>query len=291
MAKSDQMFSIGREDFKVEIIVNPTKFIKEYGPRFDNTAYVNDIYIGSKNFLKPADGLIDEFGIEGVGVLNYKDARAGQKFIKIGVGALIRDTNEAYAFNRKYPLDELWPCYSEQAGNELKITQISREFHGYAYKYCKTYDVDANKKQLSIKYELTNFGKRAFDFEQYNHNWFYFASQPIGPDYYLSTDFDIAPDGSLTNWLESKTRKLLITKLIVRASYFSATVHSPRQTNHCVIANKACMQSVEVGGDFDICRFALYCQPDAICPEVFMKGGLESNQCRTWKRTYVFRTE
>lgn len=289
MTKENQVFLLGNDNFGVEVVANPSKFIKEHGPRFDNTAYVDKVWCSSKTFLNSGNGLVDEFGIMGIGVLNYDKAGIGQKFIKIGVGTVVRDINDSYQFYHKYPIHKLFSVdVNVIAKDEIVFSQISENLNGYSYKYIKNYKVDLNSQTLIIEYTLINTGQNSFEFEQYNHNWFYFSASNSGINYVIKNDFPLTVIKEIPDWLIVDDRSLRFKRKITEPGYCPFDVKNGI-LNRVLLANNTEKQSVEFSGDFSVNRFALYVQPDAVCPEVFIKNELEPNEEAKWKRVYTFK--
>jgi hypothetical protein len=288
---ANEVIVLKNGNLEVEIAVNPTNLIQQYGPRFDNTAYVSSIILNGNEFLKSGDGLVDEFGLSGYGVLGYNPSDMGGSFIKIGVGEIICDINEPYQFWHKYPLKDMWPIHANSCTNKVIVSQAGKVINGYGYNYQKTYEIDSNSSLLTIEYNLENIGSKPIEFEQYNHNWFHFSNRPIGPEYSLKTSFDIATVKGLPQWLKSNDGVLCFSDVVNKPIHFPTDIKAGSKLNSITIFNKYTGQAVEVGGDFNIYRFALYAQPDAVCPEVFKKGVIEPSQFLRWTRTYKFKSE
>lgn len=152
-------------------------------------------------------GLASEFGCghDGVncvgkpgdivnGVLGYDSARAGEPFLKIGVGVLIKGScpdcnpdrdDDHYRFNSPYQFyrPPSWKLLASPGPNE--VTFYSEERLGnYGYAIQKTTRLDGNV--LTVRTLLTNLGKNQFATPWYSHNFFNGDREPIGPGYVLN---------------------------------------------------------------------------------------------------------
>jgi hypothetical protein len=158
------------------------------------------------NWPESGVGLASEFGCghDGVncvgkgdivnGVLGYDTARAGEPFLKIGVGVLIKGScpdcnsdrdDDHYRFNSPYEFyrPPSWKLLASPGPNE--VTFYSEERLGqYGYAIQKTTRLDGNV--LTVRTLLTNLGKNQFATPWYSHNFFNGNREPIGPGYVLN---------------------------------------------------------------------------------------------------------
>jgi hypothetical protein len=159
-------------------------------PRFDATALVSAITWGANRFLT-GEGLVDEFGLEGMGVLGFDEAELGDTFIKIGVGSLERDLSGRYRFQHRYPRRASFPVEVIATEDQIRVSQLSADVRGFRYAYEKAYAVE-EPGRLRISYSLSNRGSRAFSFEHYNHNFFRMSSRAGMYDLRIETAFALA---------------------------------------------------------------------------------------------------
>mmetsp|Transcript_32304 Transcript_32304/g.69735 ORF Transcript_32304/g.69735 Transcript_32304/m.69735 type:complete len:469 (+) Transcript_32304:202-1608(+) len=189
------------------------------GSRFEHASMIGDFtYGGDQQFYGhdlwriPHDsvwpesgiGLASEFGCgdngatcagKGTitnGVLGYESAKAGEPFLKIGVGALVKgscpdcvgDENGVYRFNSPYEFyrTPTWQVLPSPAYNE--ITLRSEEVVGeYGYRLQKTVRLDGNI--MTVRSILSNLGKKQFTTPWYSHHFFTGNDEPVGPGYQL----------------------------------------------------------------------------------------------------------
>ena len=282
-SERSSVFVLGNEQFRVEVVTEPNGLLEKFGPRFDRTAMVRQVQLKNRSYLW-RDGLTDEFGIMGLGVLGYENAGPNDVFIKVGVGELVKQNNEKYQFWQRYPIRKLLPATVHTEPNTVTVTQQSEVVNGYAYSYIKRYRVKPKSATLLIEYELTNTGKRVFSFEQYNHNWFAFEGIPIGPAYYVEPAFAVSD--KLPSSLRREGAGLRLSGS--KGAYLASELTAPAENNRLTVAHPATGQSVEISGDFPVARFALFADANAICPEVFARFKLAAGKRAAWKRTYRF---
>ena len=281
---------LGDHNFTVTVRTNGSELRREFGLRFDETAWVTQVVSGGQTFLHDGYGLMDEFGITGVGVLGYDQAPVGGKFLKIGVGWLIRGDNQPYQFWVRKELDAAAPSLSELKDGVLRVSQTMGKGGVYGYAYTKFYRVDSPTATLKIEYQLTNIGAQEFTFDQYNHDWFNFSRQAIDPRYQVSTQFPLDGATESDPWLKREGTQLRIAALVVKPASYKSSAQADARKNQFVVRGPA-EQQVTVSGDFAVQRFLLYAQSDAICPEVFVQMNVTPGQTVSWTRTYRFATQ
>lgn len=173
--------------------------------RFDWSTNVDSIVLdGTHQFasaesLDPADrntrgaGLHAEFGIRTA--LGYDDVVFGGRFYKIGVGAIRRESQEAYNFYTLYkdiqPATMMFRKIEHVGGEELEIKQYTAPGKDFGWKLIRRYRV--NGRNLSVSNELTNTGTRPISTNEYCHNFLKLGEKNLGPDYELGFNFPVAP--------------------------------------------------------------------------------------------------
>jgi hypothetical protein len=259
-------------------------------PRFDETAAVVAVTWCERSYLGGA-GLVDEFGLEGVGVLGYEEASVGGKFIKIGVGVLQRDLARAYRFQHAYPRLEKFPVGVKVTESELTVEQASDLVAGYGYRYRKHYQVDRDGV-LTIRYELGNTGIRAFVFEHYNHNFFCFAEKggTSGDGYGVETAFPLSdPVVGLVLDTPRHARLLPVSQSVTGPIFWRLPLSAGAEA-HRVVLTHANGRRVELTGDTPVVRFCLWTDRRTVSPELFSQKTLAPGQTTRWVRRYRFET-
>ncbi|CAB9527035.1 expressed unknown protein [Seminavis robusta] len=214
--------------------VKPSEATYYMASRFDHGSMIGSItsknektgakhlLFGSKNWRQPHNsgwpesgiGLASEFGVgddgplcqyrcgwDGVndvtnGVLGYEDAKNGEPFLKIGVGALIKgscpscDSTDNYRFNSPYEFAELpqWKVFT--SSSSIVSMEHEARVRNYGYRLHKDIVLDGNV--LAVTSVLTNLGDTAFSTAWYSHNFFTCDGIPVRDGY--SLDMDIQGD-------------------------------------------------------------------------------------------------
>jgi hypothetical protein len=140
------------------------------------------------------------YGVNNItnGVLGYQQARAGDPFLKIGVGALVKgscqacDITDGYKFNSPYRFanDPIWSMYQPSVGNLI----LEHEAHLGKYGYRIKKEITLEEDTLLVSTTLTNLGVEAFSTVWYSHHFYSCDSKPIGPGYQVEMDIKESED-------------------------------------------------------------------------------------------------
>jgi hypothetical protein len=271
--------------FRVEIETATDRHMEEFGPRFDRTAIVRSVSLDGVEFLGDW-GLCDEFGLYGDGVLGYESADIGDRFVKIGVGTLSRDTGASYHFAHPYPVSELYPVLFETADGQLSITQDSDPGLAYRYQYRKTYAIGPGNL-LTITYRLTNSGEKPWTFEHYNHHWFRLGAMAPGPGYRIVSGFPL-PEAETGFLLEPNALRMRAALGDGEAAYYGHDLAGASIAENTLALSVDSRTIVRYEGSFPPARFALYASAAGFCPEVFKRAALQPGETVSWAATYRF---
>ena len=280
-----EVYVLSHGDLRVEIEVAASRHQAEFGPRFDRTAVVRSVAVNGIEFLG-AWGLPDEFGLYGNGVLGYETAAVGDHFVKIGVGALVRDTTEAYHFAHPYPVRTMFPVRIQAGERQFTIHQDSDPTLPQRYHYRKTYTLGEDNV-LTITYNLENTGDDAWTFEHYNHHWFSLQGVAVGPPYRAVTGFELP--AVETQFMVTRNSLQMAAPLRPgEAAYYASDLPGATSSTNRFELSVGEVPILRYGGSFSPARFALYASEEGFCPEVFKRASLQTGEAATWSATYRF---
>ena len=279
------VYQLKANSLVVEVEVDSNRLKDEFGPRFDQTAFVRSVKSNDLEFVGPW-GLTDEFGLLGDGVLGYEQASIHDPFIKIGVGVLIKDTASSYSFDHRYPVSAGFPVSISATENKLTVTQVSTEVNGIQYDYAKTYILSSDG-QLSIQYRMKNTGQFSWTFEHYNHHWFLASTHPIDQSYRVLTPFKLPISDS--HFIQ-QPQSLEVPKRLEsgEAAYYVTPLDKASAKFNRFTIQLAGQNIVHYEGTASPARFALYADSAGFCPEIFSKHSLAPNEELNWSSTYRF---
>lgn len=244
---------------------------KDYtAKRFDWGAIVKQVTLDGKHtFLSTEDSKYEYKPALGYGII----AQFEPAFSRSGEGDYVVTTDEntnSVVFTKDLPADD----------------------KGRGNKIVKIVTVDGNK--LSIKSSITNYGDKAINFGEYNHNFSIIDKKPVSGDYELEFGFTpiikkspvtggdlFSLDGNVLTW--SKELEGSDEYLCQMDGFENVTKDFQWKLTH-----KPTGASIKVSGDFDISKVQLWGKIHTICPEIFLTQKVEPNETFEWTRTYEF---
>jgi hypothetical protein len=132
------------------------------------------------------------------GVLGYEDCVAGEPFLKIGVGKLIKgscpacDSSDDYRFNSPYQFAArpVWKLtkLTQDSHDHVSAVSLTHEERLRTYGYRLSKDLVVDGDRLLVKTNLTNLGTLPFSTVWYSHNIFTCDGVAVGPGYDLLLD-------------------------------------------------------------------------------------------------------
>ena len=249
-------------------------------------------------------GPVEEFG-----ELGYNEAKPGETFVKIGVGALQKTSDSAYNKFDLYKVANHGKWMISKKSNEITFNQELNDLH-YSYNYTKTIRLIPGEPTMEILHTLKNTGQKRIKTDVYDHNFFVIDNQTIGPDYEVTFPFNVAvaakkPKGAGAGRTNNKTEikkeqkeviyeitggKIGFTKElaegeIVRMGTITGFSDRPEDYNIKITNNKT-GAGVRIVGDKPITNIVFWASPKAVCPEPYIDINVEPGQDFTWKYTY-----
>jgi hypothetical protein len=132
------------------------------------------------------------------GVLGYEDSLAGEPFLKIGVGKLIKgscpdcDSSDDYRFNSPYQFAArpVWKLskLTKDSHDHVSAVSLQHEERLRTYGYRLTKDLQVDGDRLLVTTNLTNLGTLPFSTVWYSQNIFTCDGVAVGPGYDLLLD-------------------------------------------------------------------------------------------------------
>lgn len=266
----------------VEVAVDTDRLAPEYGPRFDRSAQVVQVRWDDREFLA-ADGLPDEFGLWGHGVLGF-DSEAPGEFVKVGVGRLRNNEPGPFKPFQHWPVAELARnVVTERATDRITVEQTLTG-KVWSYRQIKTYTAKPDGR-LTIDYTLTNLGSEPIPVEHYNHNFF---AAPVDQEVSVQTAFPV-PEPPMNGPWQFEFDWIVLHPAALNRPH-PAWEWSPENG---AVENRIDMAwsdgfGVLIEGDFPVRRFALWAKDEMICPEVFHRFELPPGASAQWVRRYRF---
>lgn len=164
------------------------------GTRFDRTGIILSLESCGHSFVRPWFLRYDPFMHDAVSgpseeftQIGYESAAAGEEFLKLGVGRLVRDGAPYDRFN-PYKVADAGRMTIERSASSA----VFRHELGGTCDYVKTVEL-LDETTLKISHSLRNCGNQPLEFHVYSHNFFILDGAFTGRDTRFS--FPFRPEG------------------------------------------------------------------------------------------------
>jgi hypothetical protein len=227
-------------------------------------------------------GPVDEF-LTGTSSLGYEEARAGEAFVRIGVGAVKKPAAETtYQRFATYEILDHGRSTVTPAEDHVTFVHELGDTNGYAYRYEKIVRVSAAR--LMLEYRLRNTGRKRITTTVYNHNFFTLDRRGTDADAAVTFAFD--PVLQRPNPLASLDgRTLRFTRAFgpKETMFTDITGYGQASGDYDFrIENRATKAAVRITSDQPIARLGFWAHPKTICPEPFIDVSVDAGAERSW---------
>jgi len=255
------------------------------------------IYAGADIVAGPCTavtGPVEEFSSNGTG-LGFTEAKAGETFVKIGVGVLRKPDDAKYSPYRLYPIQDggKWTVLRKPDSVEFNH-ELADPSTGYAYVYRKTVSVASGKPQMVIDHSLRNTGKRPIQTSVYNHNFLYLDRQPPSPDFVLTFPFGVrATPSAASNLAEIQGNQVTFSRTLAGEDsvYLPIQGFGAEAKDYDIrVENRRLGAGLRITADRPLARLALWSIRASLSIEPFISMNIEPGTDFTWRITYDYFT-
>jgi len=235
-------------------------------------------------------GPVEEF--EPVG---YDDAKVGDEFIKIGVGALSKTSDKPYSSFVLYDIKNpgIWKVKTKK--DEVQFTQELKDESGYGYVYTKIVHLQKGKPELVLEHSVKNTGTKNIETNVYDHNFFMIDGEPTGPNIRIKFPFDISGTGrGIGTLADLKSKEInFLRALNDREDMYigSLSGYANDATDYDIrIENTKSKAGVRIRGDKPLSKLVFWANPNTACPEPYIHIEAKPGQEFKWNIHYEFYT-
>ena len=274
------------------------------GTRFDWSGQISSLeYKGHNYFGKWFDrydpklhdaimGPVEEFLTNGAG-LGYAEAKPGENFVKIGVGAIRKPDEPRFRQFSTYEIADGGKWTVRRGADWVEFSQELRDTAGYAYVYRKTVRLAKDKPMLALEHSLKNTGKKTIESTVYEHNFYVIDGQPTGPDFVVKFPFDVQAVASLGGLAETRGHEFVYTgELAPRQTVQSVlTGYGVTKADYDIrVENRKSGAGVRQTADRPIAKINFWSIRSTVCPEAYIDMQIEPGREFTWTINYEFYT-
>lgn len=241
-------------------------------------------------------GPVEEFTGPGNSAPGYDEAKPGETFLKIGVGALRKPMD-----GKEGKYDHYFPYEIADPGSwavrtfpdRVEFTQAVSASNGYAYEYAKTVRLAAGSPEMIIEHMIKNTGSKTLESSVYDHNFLVIDRQTPGPGLHVSFPFDIQGNRPMTGLAEVVGHEIRYLKKLSnneRAMTGITGFGDSAKDYEITVENSETGAAVRITGDRPLERFNYWSTLTVAAPEPFIHLRVEPGTEFRWTIKYHFYT-
>lgn len=233
-------------------------------------------------------GPVEEFLTNGK-ALGYDEAKPGESFVRIGVGALRRPDDAPFRQFGTYEITDPGRWIVHQSGKKIEFIHELGETGGYAYLYRKTLRLEGNR--LILEHRLRNTGRKTISTSVYEHNFFMLDGQASGPDTVVRFRFDPHAKADLHGLAETEGKDLRYLHELDRGQTVFSELSGYGETasdNDIRVENAKTGAAVHQTGDHALSKLVLWSIRTTVCPEAYIDLQVEPGKEASWQIAYEF---
>ena len=267
------------------------------GARYDWTGIIAQVTLRNKHTFFSREVQADgSFGMGGRGMAGvfvwdsdalYDAAGIAEPFPMLGIGLVKKEDAQPFQFARPYEVISPYPRETTCGDGWCRIQTSPLPCRGIALR--ETKELSVSGPTLTIRMLLANCGENPIHAAEFNHNFFAFDGCPIGNDYQLTFPFPLsARFHHGTAIVGCRTVRPHTFDCELQSTSFWIDGYDGQQTLTLRLENQRTGTGVLIEHDFPPCRFYIWSNSTAFCPEVFCKIDLLPHQCIEYQRRYTF---
>lgn len=233
-------------------------------------------------------GPVEEFLTNGSG-LGYDEAKVGDSFVRIGVGAVRKPQEAAYQRFATYDIVDPGKWTVVTGRRWIEFVHELTDTGGYAYEYRKRLTLDGDS--LVLDHRLKNTGSRTIATSVYDHNFFTLDGQPTGPDFVVRFVFEPKASAALNGLGETRGPDIVFLKEFVRPQtmFTELTGFGKTAKDYDIrVENRKTGAGVRIRGDRPLSKLLFWSAAATVCPEPYIDLGVEPGKEVSWRISYEF---
>jgi hypothetical protein len=255
-------------------------YFGQWFPRYDPK--INDAIMGP----------VEEFLTNGAG-LGYGEAKTGESFVKIGVGAVRKPEERAFRQFNTYEITNPGKWTIQQHPDSVEFTQTLPDTLGYAYAYTKTVRLAADKPQLILEHRLRNTGRKTIETSVYEHNFYMLDGLPSGPDVAVKFPFEVRATANLNGNAEIRGKELVYLRELPPGPsvYTELQGYGDTAKDYDIrVENRKAGIGVRQTSDRPLAKLVFWSIRTTACPEAYIDMKIDPGKEFAWRITYDFYT-
>ncbi len=268
-----------------------------FGPFFEKfDMSVPDVVIGdtiAAGINSAASGPVEEFIGAGEAAIGYSQAKPGETFCKIGVGALRKIDNAPYSSYINYPILDGGRRTVRRGADFIEFRQQVDCGSAYGYSYTKKIRLLEGRPVMTIEHRLVNTGTKPIETQVYDHNFLIIDHEPTGPAIVVSVQFGLETSGKVDGPGLGIVRgnQLLFPKELKGEDTFYSEFKGFGGTAadyQLRVENRKSGAGVAINGDRPLVNLGVWAVRTVVAPEPFININVPVRREFSWKYTYRF---
>jgi hypothetical protein len=270
------------------------------GTRFDRSGVIRALEWNGHNYFgqwferydptlhDAITGPVEEFLTNDAG-LGYDEAKPGESFVRIGVGALRKPDESAYRRFATYEMVDPGTWAVNKGADWIEFLHEVKDTAGYAYVYRKR--VRLVKDSLVLEHRLKNTGRKMITTSVYNHDFFMLDGQPTGPNFVVRFPFAPRATSDLKGLAEIRGNDFFYLKEFERSQTLQTEIEGFGATAKDFdfrVENRKTGAGVRQTGDRPISKIVFWSAGITVCPEAYVDLRVEPGMESSWRITYEF---
>jgi len=233
-------------------------------------------------------GPVEEFLTNDAG-LGYAEAKPGESFVRIGVGAVRKPDEPAYRRFGTYDIVDPGRWTVNKGADWTEFVHELRDAAGYAYVYRKKLRLVDDT--LVLEHRLRNSGGKTIASSVYDHDFFMLDGQPTGPDVVVHFAFEPRAKSALNGLAEIRGKEFVYLKELQPRQTVQTEIEGfgPSARDYDFrIENRRTGAGVRQTGDRPISKIVFWSIRTTVCPEAYIDLRIEPGQEASWRIAYEF---
>jgi len=232
----------------------------------------------------PAEGFIEPG-------LGYSEAKAGGKFIRIGVGILEKPDEVSYNWTATYNILDHGKWKTEHGKDWISFQQTINSDFGYRYIYKKI--IRLKNDGFTIEHSLMNTGEKTIETDQFNHNFFMIDGEDSGPAFKIMFPFELSSEYDMEGCYEIRGKELHYLRPMGEDSvYIKLEGFSQDVADHQVtVLNQESGAGVTFAVNKPLYDLSFWSCAPTLCPENSVWLSVNPGQEESWTTEYTFFVE
>ena len=225
----------------------------------------------------------------------YDTAKAGETFVKVGVGVLRKPDDTPYSCYNDYEIVDPGTWSIRTNTSSVVFEQEVRDpLSGCGYLYQKTIAIPQGRPDLVIEHRLRNTGRVPIVADQYNHNFLTLGRSEIGADLVIVLPFHVQvnpkPDSRLIEVRDNRIRFVGPLQDQDTVSFPIVGFGNEPSDYDIRVEDRQTGAGLRIVGNHALAKLALWSIRSVVSIEPFVDVSTEPGDISTWTTIYTHYT-